>query len=69
MFARSMPPPTPKIRIAKVSTSATICHPLLPNAEAIAPKEPLNPSTESGASVAPVNVPTIYLKIQPMTTV
>ena len=69
LFACSMPRPTPNIRIAMPMTSAATCHRLLPKAPAMLPKAALNASGLLGASVAPVNVPTIYFRIQPMTTV
>ena len=46
-----------------------ICHKLFPNADAICPNFAPNASTFSGSNVAPVNVPTAYFKIQPITTV
>ena len=69
LFAFSMPLPTPNIRISIQATSASICHILLPNADAILPNAAPNSSTFSGESVAPVNVPTAYLRIHPITTV
>ena len=41
---------------------------LFPNEEAISPNFPAKASTSAGASVAPVNAPTVYFKIQPITT-
>ena len=67
--ARSIPPPTPSMRINMQIIKAPICHPLFPNAEAILPKAFPYSSTLSGARVEPVRVPIAYLKIQPITTV
>ena len=67
--ARSIPPPTPSMRINMQIIKAPICHPLFPNAEAILPKAFPYSSTLFGARVEPVRVPIAYLKIQPITTV
>ena len=64
-----MPFPIPNIRISIAIASAAISHPLLPNEDAILLNAPPKPSTPSGASVLPVKAPTVYLRIQPTTTV
>ena len=69
MLAFSIPPPTPRIRIAKAAITAMNCHPLLPKEEAIPPNAAPNSSTEDGDRVAPVKAPKVYLKIHPITTV
>ena len=69
LFAFSIPFPTPNIRIITATTSAMICHRLLPKAEAIPPNDAAKESILSGASVLPVNVPIMYFRIHPMTTV
>ena len=65
----SIPFPTPNARIIIAITSATICQKLFPKADAIEPNAPAKSSTLAAASVFPVNVPIMYFKIHPMTTV
>ena len=69
LLAFSMPLPTPNIRMIMQITKAAVCQKLLPKEEDIEPKAPAKPSISAGARTAPVKVPMVYFKIQPMTTV
>ena len=69
LFAFSIPLPTPNMRITTQMQSASACHRLFPPADAIVLKLSVNPSIFSADRVEPVKAPTIYFRIQPMTTV
>ena len=68
MLALSIPEAIPYIIIAKVSASATMCHPTFPKGPAVELKASTYPSTFCASNTEPVMEPTKYFSIQPTTT-
>ena len=68
LLARSMPPAMPRAMMTSVTAMAAVCQRVLPQAEAVALKKAVKPSTPSCASTAPVKLPAAYFKSQPTTT-
>lgn len=63
-----MPPATPRAMITMAATTATVCHRLLPQAEAVVEKAASKASTPRLAIQAPVRASTAYFSSQPTTT-